>query len=350
MIPALGWVGFQAGVLVRLWHGFYGWPQLAAITVALAAAMIFNNLFGFAGISLFARSLVTPVLVVWCALLVARGLAAGAAGRPALTGTHAGHLGYWVAVAAVIGFAMWGNEADVWRYGRPRILWPLPTYLFACFWFVLFTIAGWMMANLAGDRDRFTFTVRFSMFGAFWLAFLIATLSQVAINDGNYYEAVNAAQNLLGGWRRWRRYHTCLLLAGCGALAGWIVNYKIANAWYAVPVFLAITAPCATMIMAVDRFVLPRLLGVSRPAGRVPSWQQAAAANWPAIASLLVATVYGAIASAILPAHLGFSAPRNWGPIPLESWLAAGACYLVLAAAVRHKAACPQRVLGFPLG
>jgi purine-cytosine permease-like protein len=119
MIPALGWVGFQAGVLVRLWHGFYGWPQLAAITVALAAVMIFNNLFGFAGISLFARNLVTPVLVVWCALLVARGLAAGAAGRPALTGTHAGHLGYWVAVAAVIGFAMWGNEADVWRYGRP---------------------------------------------------------------------------------------------------------------------------------------------------------------------------------------------------------------------------------------
>jgi cytosine permease len=43
MIPALGWVGFQAGVLIRLWHGFYGWPQLAAITVALAAAMIFNN-------------------------------------------------------------------------------------------------------------------------------------------------------------------------------------------------------------------------------------------------------------------------------------------------------------------
>jgi hypothetical protein len=102
--------------------------------------------------------------------------------------------------------------------------------------------------------------------------------------------------------------------------------------------------------MAVDRFVLPRLLGVSRPAGRVPSWQQAAVANWPAIASLLAATVYGAIASAILPAHLGFPAPRNWGPVPLESWLAAGACYLALAAAVRHKAARPQRVLGFPLG
>ncbi|MGN6176240.1 MAG: hypothetical protein ACTHPS_25320 [Streptosporangiaceae bacterium] len=171
---------------------------------------------------------------------------------------------------------------------------------------MLFTIAGWMMASLAGDGDRFNFTVRFSMFGAFWLAFLIATLSQFAINDGNYYEVVNTAQNLLGGWRRWRRYQTCLVLAGCGALAGWIVNYKIANAWYAIPVFLAITAPCATVIMAVDRFVLPRLLGVSRPIGRVPSWQQAAVANWPAIASLMVASIYGAIASAILPARLGF--------------------------------------------
>ncbi|MGN6176239.1 MAG: hypothetical protein ACTHPS_25315, partial [Streptosporangiaceae bacterium] len=89
MIPALGWVGFQAGVLVRLWHGFYGWPQLAAITVVLAAVMIFNDLFGFAGISLFARGLVTPVPVVWCVYLVARAVAAGAASRPALTGTSA---------------------------------------------------------------------------------------------------------------------------------------------------------------------------------------------------------------------------------------------------------------------
>jgi hypothetical protein len=100
----------------------------------------------------------------------------------------------------------------------------------------------------------------------------------------------------------------------------------------------------------VDRFLLPRWLGLARQADRVPSWQQAAVANWPAIVALMAASVYGAIASAIVPAHLGFSEPRNWGPIPFESWLAAGACYLALAAAVRHKAARPQRFLGFPLG
>jgi cytosine permease len=103
MIPALGWVGFRAGVLAQLWHGFYGWwSGLEAITITLAAVMIFNNLLGFTGISLFARYLVTPVLVIWCAYLVARSLAVGAASRPAANGPHADHLGYWVAVAAVI--------------------------------------------------------------------------------------------------------------------------------------------------------------------------------------------------------------------------------------------------------
>jgi hypothetical protein len=62
----------------------------------------------------------------------------------------------------------------------------------------------------------------------------------------------------------------------------------------------------------------------------------------------MIASAYGAVASAILPAHLGFSALRNWGPIPLQSWLLAGACYLALATAVTHNAARPQHVLGFP--
>lgn len=36
------------------------------------------------------------------------------------------------------------------------------------------------------------------MFGALWLGAVIATLLQVAINDGNYYEMINAGQNALG--------------------------------------------------------------------------------------------------------------------------------------------------------
>jgi purine-cytosine permease-like protein len=343
LIAPLGWVGFQAGLLANLWHGFYGWGHVELITIVLAAVMIFNNLFGFTGISVFARYLVTPLLIIWCIYLVLKGLIADGGN---LGGSPAGNMPFWVAVAAAIGFSMWGNEPDFWRYGRPRFMWPLPTYLFAAVWFVLFTIGGWMMARLAGNGDPYNFSVHYSLFGAFWLAFIIATVSQFAINDGNYYESVNAGQNLLGGWSRWRRVYTCLIVAGGGAFAAWLVNYKTVNGWFDVATFLAITVPCATTIMVVDHYLLPRWFGISRPLLHVPSWEEAGRFNAPAVAALLVAVAYGAIASAILPGNLGYDTPRNWGPVPLECWLIAGALYAAIVAAVRTAPAV-KRTLAF---
>jgi purine-cytosine permease-like protein len=255
---------------------------------------------------------------------------------------------FWVAVVAVIGFAMWGNEPDFWRYGKPRFVWPLPTYFFALVWFLLFTMAGWMMAKLAGGTDNaFNFTVHYSLFGVFFLAFIIATISQFAINDGNYYESINAGQNLIGGVARWRRVYTCLVVAAGGALAAYLVNYKFVNGWFDVATFLAITVPCATTIMAVDHFLLPRWFRISRPLDAVPAWEETRVANWPAIVALLVAVAYGAIASAILPGSLNvYDTPQNWGPIPVESWLIAGGLYVVLVAVARTFDV--REVLGFP--
>ena len=307
--------------------------------------MIFNNLFGFTGISVFARYLVTPILIIWAIYMVAKGLIADGGH---LGGSPQGSLPYWVAVAAVIGFAMWGNEPDFWRYGKPRFAWPLPTYGFALIWFVLFVMAGWMMARLAGGTaNGFNFTVHYSLFGFFFLAFIIATVSQFAINDGNYYESVNAGQNLVGSVRNWKRIYTCLVVAAGGAVAAYLVNYKFVNGWFDVATFLAITVPCATTIMAVDHFLLPRWFRISRPLDEVPSWEQTRFANWPAIIALLVAVGYGAIASAILPSGWNvYDSARNWGPVPLEAWLIAGRLYAALVAITR--AANVRELLGFP--
>ena len=49
LIAPLGWVGFQAACWRTLWHGFYGWGHVEAITIILAAVMILNNIFGFTG-------------------------------------------------------------------------------------------------------------------------------------------------------------------------------------------------------------------------------------------------------------------------------------------------------------
>src|SRR5438270_1428568 len=347
LIAPLGWVAFQANLLVTLWDGFYGWGHIFTLTLLFAGVMILNNLFGFTGISVFARYLVTPVLIVWCIYLVLKGFISDSGH---LGGTPGGNMPFWVAVGAAIGFSMWGNEPDFWRYGRPRFTWPIPTYVFAAVWFVLFTMAGWMMAALAGTTDPakvFRYTVHYSLFGAFWLAWIIATVSQIAINDGNYYESVNAGQNLLGSWKRWRRPLTCLLVAGGGVIAADLVNFHFINGWFKVASFLAITVPSATVIMAVDHFALPRLFRISRPLDRVPRWEETGRINLPAVIALLGAVFFGVTGTASWPhGWLEAAPPNSWGPVPLEAWLIAGFGYVALVALVR-SAANAKQLLGF---
>jgi purine-cytosine permease-like protein len=349
LVAPLGWVAFQANLLAVLWDGFYGWGAIFTLTLLLAGLMIANNLLGFTGISVFARYLVTPILILWCIYMVLK-VAFTDSGK--LGGTPSGSgLPFWVAVVAVIGFSMWGNEPDFWRYGKPRFMWPLPTYIFAALWFVLFTMAGWMMAALAGSTDPakvFRYTVHYSLFGAFWLAWIIATVSQFAINDGNYYESVNAGQNLLGSFRRWPRVLTCLLVAGGGVIAADLVNFHFLNGWFKVASFLAITVPSATVIMCVDHFLLPRMFRISRPLRAVPRWEEAGLINLPATAALLVAVFFGVTGTASWPGGwLESSAPNSWGPVPLEAWAIAGGLYVVLVAVARALA--PVRTaLGFP--
>ncbi len=350
VLGALGWVGFQGGLMVQIWEGLYNWGAVEALTIIFCGLMIFNNVFGFTGISTFARYIVTPLIMLWILYLVIKGLISPPHSLSAHPKNALG-LTLWQVVGVVIGFAMWGNEPDVWRYGKPRFSWPIPAFSFALAGgFLLFTVGGWMMADFAGSSS-FGVVVRystsFSLFGAFWLAWFLATISQFAINDGNYYEAVNAFQNIFGGWDKWKRLYTCGFCAAIGALAGWLVNYQITNGFLKVAAFLAVTAPSATTIMCVDHFLLPRMFGISRPLLKIPRWGDTAIGNWPAIVALAIAVLFGAWATGIFP---GENPNRYWGPAPLEAWVMAGALYLAfvaLARAMVPQAAALKRMLGY---
>jgi hypothetical protein len=291
-------------------------------------------------------------MILWMAYLVIKGFTQiDQLGRTPPVGEGAFPLPFWSGVALAIGSVMWGNEPDTWRYGRPRFLWPLPPYAIAlAIGLVLFVVGGWMTAAIS-DAVLFDFgpayrdAVEFSLFGALWLGFVIATVLQVAINDGNYYEMTNAGQNVLGGVRGWKRWYTCLIMAAIAAVFTWWFarSPNVELNFFKVAGWTAVALPCTTVVMCVDRFLLPRLLGVDRPVEPIPEWRDAGAGNWPGILAVLVALLFGAWGQQLFPGQT--SAP-SLGLVPVEAWILAGVLYLALAAVV-GRTANAKALLGF---
>src|ERR671931_2209908 len=71
---AAGWTAFAFNLLATLYDGLFSWGHIVLISVLLAVLGIVNNLFGFTGIAAFARYVVAPVMIIWIAYLVLKGL------------------------------------------------------------------------------------------------------------------------------------------------------------------------------------------------------------------------------------------------------------------------------------
>jgi purine-cytosine permease-like protein len=347
MIIPLGWVGYQANLLGSMWNGLYGWGPVLTIGIVIAVVGIVNNILGFTGITLFARYVAAPITLLWVLYMLIKALAVTPS--HVLDSHPAGSTSLVAGIILAISFATYGNEPDLFRYAKPR--WrdcvpPLAIGLFVGQ--ILLPTAGWIMAARVGSGDFgkvFDASVQFSLFGAALLALILATATQVAVDDANYYESLNAGQNVLGGWRHWRRLYTCLILAAVGGFMAWWVPQSLNN-FFRITALLAVTVPSATVIMYTDQLAAPRLIGLRRSLHRVPSWSETGAANWPAIIALIAAIVFGSYGNGIFPGQDG-SPLAGWGIPTVEAWVLGGVLYLLLAAMAMRSPA-RERILGFP--
>jgi purine-cytosine permease-like protein len=327
LVMGTGFVGFQSSITAQIFDGLFSWGHLLLVGIAVSIFCILNNVLGFSGVVAWARYVVTPIVVLWIVYMMVKALATEPS---SVLGAHppvVAGLSVWQGIGAMLGVCVWGDEPDFWRFGKPRFWWPAVGYAFGLIvGDILFTLAGWVMAQLAGAGDfshSVMYVTTYSLFGLTWLAFIVAGVSQMAAQDGNYYAAINALQGMFGEFRRWNRLYSCALAVGIGCLFTWFVT-EGTTAWLDVVTFGSAAVPSATVIMLVDHYLVPRLLRLSRSLLTVPTWSTAGVANIPAIVAMIPAIVIGTFGAGSVP---GFGGQYWWLPGPF-SWLSAAVVYL----------------------
>jgi len=323
-------LAFGSTVVASLYSGLFGWREVAVTAAVLAVVAAAVNLLGLVGMAAVARYLAAPLLVAWAGYLVVRVIltphvSLGSPGGPPTLPFAAG-------VGVAIGAIAWGNEPDVWRYGKASPRWSLVPFLTGlAAGGLLLATAGWLMASLsrAGTPAAFAHGVRFSTFGVLVLAAVVITTLQIVNSSAACYQMTNAVQNLFGQLRGWRRWHTAVLVAALGGLTTWAIHGSVSG-FARVAAWSAVVLPSVTAVMCVE--LLTPWPGADRSRRiKIPPWGKGRGRpNWAALAAVLLAAGYGGWGLALLP---GQHAAPGLGFVPLESWLLAAAFYAAVRSA-----------------
>jgi purine-cytosine permease-like protein len=361
IVTGMGWYGFQAVFLALLFNGLFGLTHLELFCGLFALVMIANNLLGFRSVSAYARYIAAPVLLAWGLYAIIKAFAT-ASGPHLFAVPHvAATQGILFTAELLIGVAMFGNEPDIFRYSRRdkghNIV---PLTLGYGLGMLIFPVAGYLMAELSSAStlgSTMHFFATFSLFGLTALAAVVFTINLFALNDANLYEAVNATQNFLRGKHR---AETVIALGVVGAIVAVFMerSNSLQSNFFIVANMCAVFLPCATIVLALDVFLLERLSGCHRLKGKsadaplaVTSWEAASPGNVIGIVAILAGLVVGAVTGGLIPGTAGFG-KTNVGIPALEAWLTALAIYIggMLFARILSSDRAKQILLGLPDG
>jgi purine-cytosine permease-like protein len=330
---SIGWYGLNAIFLAEGLIGLYHWQiPLALLAGSLAVAMAFNNFFGFTGIANFARYLAAPVLIIWVAYTFAK----AAASCPQTVWLEPAHAMFpsplTVVSSFVIGYGVWGNEADYWRYGRPRV-WQsvIPLVVSLAIGELCFPVAGWMLAKTTGVTDYAAATALMNhyAFGGFTLiAAIVLSITYFAVNDSGLYGAINALENI----RELPRRKVVTLLTASGALVAATLSFN-GKAFELVTTVSSIVLPCATVVIMAEHFILRRAWGVDSNFSRVLSLAELPRLRAPALSAVLAGFLVGVCTSGLIDGlkvlHVGVCS--------LQAWIATLLVYIPLRSLERKQ-------------
>ncbi len=322
----IAWYGLTAVFLAEGLKGLYHIPLSSlAFSVILAIAMAFNNFFGFSGVANFARYLAGPMLVVWVLYTFYK---ASWQCPPAVwhapshvTTAHA----LTLVSSFLVGYSVWGNEADYWRYGKPskrHIVSPLIVSLFIGA--LLFPVTGWLLAYMTGVTDYASATKLMNNYAFGGLSIVAASvliISYVAVNDSSLYGAINALQNVAPIPRK--RMTAGLAFAGsltAAALSNYSKNFED------VASLSCVFLPSATVIICTELYLVGKHHKIPGELGRVPAFEDLPIVRWSAVLALIIGCSVGVITAGLVPVL-----PQLHGGVPaLQAWLTSMFIYIIL--------------------
>ncbi len=321
------WAIFLADGLMGVLHLHV---PIAALAAGLAIMMAFNNFFGFTGISNFARFAAAPLLlgvVFYCFFKVLPTCPSSVLSVAPTAPTYTSI----ISVAGIVtGLAVWGNEADYWRYGKPRRWFAaLPLALALCIGQIVFPVTGWMLARTSGITDfaaATAFINDYAFGGIPLLAAVVLAIVYCAANDSNMYGMINAVENV----KKFSHNKVCGILALTGAaVSAWLSGAGMTKSLESLASLNCVVLPTVSVVMLAEFFVIRRIVRAETNFDVVPTLTSLPRVRWAALISLSAGLAVGLVTSGLIPGldafHVGLCAVQAWLTalvvyLPLRLW------------------------------
>ncbi len=302
--------------------GLFAVPlSIGVMAAGFSFLMCLNNLWGFSGVVNFAKYFAAPCLIAWVGFTFFRAVVAyntAAAVMP----IHETNVSWTVALGAiasfVIGFSIWGNEADYWRHARPGVKrTAIPLTVALCIGQIIFPITGWMVAQISQvtDTARATaFMNEFSFGGVALLALIVIGAQYFAAADSNLYAVVEAFENLF----KVKKKHVVFGYAFvCALVAYWLSFSGMAKSIEVISTLNGILIPTGTTILLCE-WSIAKLISDkhSRIFDHIKEMHQLPALRLPAMLAFTIGCSVGIVTAGLIPSlehlHLGIGCLNAW--------------------------------------
>lgn len=299
--------------------------QLIWLSVLFSIVMATNNFFGFKGIANFARYFAAPTLILWVVSVLWKTLH-----EPEHHLVNVPHPDYMSALniisAFIIGFAVWGNEQDYWRYSKPGILRSaIPLSLSIAIGQIIFPLTGWFIARAnvgSGYASTFAFMSDYCFGGIAIIGLLILSADYFATNDSSLFGSATAIKSFVDLKHSW----AVAFLTFVGALLSALLSVIDMDSSLKTMVSLnSIILPTPTIIMIAEWWLRVKVFAQTEPF-KFSELRQLPRVYVPAMVSLSIGLVIGVMTAGVIP-NLEFC---QIGISPLNAWLSSLLVYIPL--------------------